>query len=69
VTTTLQQPVGSGDKRPSATDEHPLPSTTGSITVELLQENVASGAQGGKVSRRSTAVRVGSPDGSAERSP
>jgi hypothetical protein len=66
--TTLQQVIGCPGEPASATDEDTLPSTGGSITAERVDEQIAGGAQGGKVSRRAAAVRVGGASRSTERS-
>ena len=68
ATTTLQQAVGCPGEPASATDEDTLPSTGVLITVERVEEQIAGGAQGGKVSRRAAAVRVGGASRSTERS-
>jgi len=65
--TTLQQAVGCPGEPASATDEDTLPSTGVLITVDRVEEQIAGGAQGGKVSRRAAAVRMGGASRSTER--
>jgi hypothetical protein len=67
ATTTLQQMVGGPGEPAAATDEDTLPSTGVLITVERVEEQIAGGAQGGDVSRRAAAVRVGGARRSPER--
>ena len=68
ATTTQQHAVGCPGEPASATDKDTLPSTGVFITAERVDEQIAGGAQGGKVSRRAAAVRVGGASRSTERS-
>jgi hypothetical protein len=56
---TRQQAVGCFGEPASATDEDTLASTGVLITVKRVEEQIAGAAQGGEVSRHSTAVGVG----------
>jgi hypothetical protein len=67
ATTTLQQVIGCPGEPASATDEDTLPSTGVFITADRVDEKIAGGAQGGKISRRAAAVRVGGASRSTER--